>query len=138
MPDQDISVYFGGWVPELELADVSKRLLNIYKYLSGLEDSYDSISNLLGPFVRRLEANGASIIEAANEMANQVQRQDSLDIGDPDINDEVITTLQNMVIDIKSSIQEAVYASNALASAAGSIEESQEAISDLAQQVSEY
>lgn len=130
MSDTDVSANLAGWVSELELKDISKRLHDIYTYLSQL-DTY--LHSTVHQITKRLVVNSRNLGEAIIEMIDQVQRQDALDIGDPDINEEVVGTLHNMLVNIS-----AINMTKSKKMAIVEIDEIQEAIADLAEYVANY
>lgn len=67
------------------------------------------------------------------EMIDQIQRQDALDIGDPDVNEEVVGTLCNMLINISAASM-----ARSFTEAAVEVEEARESIEDLAECVANY
>lgn len=139
MPDDpDVSISLTGWVPELELGDVARRLQKIYEFLAELDTTYKTISKPLTQLVARIEVNAPSLLEALKEMVDRVQRQDSLDIGDPDINEEVAATLQNMAINVESAANSAKLTRQSLVETAGELDEIRETIADLAAYVTDY
>ena len=112
--DPDVTTSFAGWVPELELGDVAGRLQNIYTYLSKLDAAYETISGPLAQLTARIEGSTPPLLRALKEMIDQVQRQDSLDLGDPDINEEVIATLRNLVPNIESAVNAVKFTDDSL------------------------
>jgi len=138
MPDSDAITNLEGWVPELELDDIATRLVKIYTYLSQYESSSEDILNPIGRLDMTLEVNGKSMLRAITEMIDQIHKQESIGMGDDDINDEVMSALQQVAIDIESAISGISDAHNTLVDAAGGIEEAKETISDLAALVANY
>ena len=129
MPDPDVSASLAGWLPELELGDVSKRLHNIYTYLSRLDTYLRSAPQI----TERLAINSRNLGKAIVKMIDQVQRQDALDIGDPDINEEVVGTLHGILANIA-----AINTARSKRMAIVEINEVKEAIADLAEYVANY
>lgn len=130
MPDDpNVSTGLTNWV-QLELGDVARRLQKIYAFLSQLDTTYENLT--------RVKLNAPALLKVLREMIDQVQRQDSLDIGDPDINEEVIATLQNLAINVESAVNTMKFVDQSLTKTAGELSEAQEAISDLARYVANY
>ena len=136
--DPDVITNFAGWVPELELGDVAKRLQNIHTYLSKLDDTYETIAGPLTTLTAQIEVNTPPLLQALKEIIDQVQKQDSLDLGDPDINEEVVATLQNVALNVRSAMNAINFASESLTEMASEVDEANEAIADLAEHVANY
>lgn len=89
--DTNASEALQSWPPELELGDVAQRLRQVDRYLLALGTSCREALDRLA------RLNGADVLSRAlGQTADQVQRQDAVDVGDPDVNEEVVSTLQAM------------------------------------------
>ena len=124
MADSNISSSLTGWTPELELGDVARRLQKIYIFLDKI---YNEESELL---TTQIAINGQKMLNAIKEMVEQVQRQDAIDIGDPDINEEVVATLKQIIYGIEES--------KSMLEVTESFNDAKESISDLAEYVAKY
>jgi len=130
--DLDMSVTFAGWTPELELGDVARRLQDIYAYLTQL-NTYLNSATPSRQLITRLEVNSRALGGTITEIIDQIQKQDSLDIGDPDINEEVVGTLRSILTNLS-----AANTAKSLSKAAVEMDEVREAIADLADCVAHY
>jgi hypothetical protein len=123
---------FVEWAPELELEGVTGRLHSVYDYLSRLND-YLVKAKPSDQLVARLGRNGRALNIAITEMIDLIQRQDAVDIGDPDINEEVVGTLCSLRINIAAASR-----ARSLTEATAEVEEAKEAIEDLATYITDY
>ena len=124
MPDSDISSNLTGWVPELELGDVARRLQKIYIFLDTIHNEESD------RLATQIAINGHKMLNAIKEIVEQVQMQDAIDIGDPDINEEVVATLKQIVFSVEES--------RSMPEVAGSFNDARESIADLAEYVARY